>query len=258
VYLLLLATLVFGLQPSPAQTPSGHATHHQKAGTIVPLYTYPTDSSWMQLVDAKASHPAVNIIAVINPNSGPGSAQNADYVKGIALLQRVGIEVVGYVSTGLTAKRPEADIHADVDRYRTWYPQLTGIFLDEMTNPNGTAPPTFYTSLNDYAHQQGFDYTIGNAGTGLDVSYVTCVDTILIYEDQGEPDLSSLSGWYGLYPNTHFGLLAYGIPMDAGLVTKAFSHIGYLYLTDRKGTNPWDGLPSYFDALMAALDGSLH
>ena len=46
--------------------------------TIVPLYTRPDDASWPALIAAKKAHPTVGIIAVVNPNSGPGSAVEAE------------------------------------------------------------------------------------------------------------------------------------------------------------------------------------
>jgi aspartate carbamoyltransferase catalytic subunit len=49
-------------------------------GTLVPLYTYPTDPSWGMVAEGKLAHPSVPVIAVINPNSGPGASLSADYV----------------------------------------------------------------------------------------------------------------------------------------------------------------------------------
>src|SRR5882672_4184561 len=56
------------------------------AGTIVPLYTFPTDASWADLVTARKAHPSVRVVAVVNPNSGPGASKNAAFTTGIAKL----------------------------------------------------------------------------------------------------------------------------------------------------------------------------
>jgi hypothetical protein len=37
-------------------------------------------------------------------------------------------------------------------------------------------------------------------------------------------------------------------------VAQAKQHVGYIYLTDDDLPNPWDSLPSYFDALLGELE----
>ena len=44
----------------------------------------------------------MGIIAVVNPDSGPGSAVEADYTAGIAKLIAANIRVLGYVGTDYT------------------------------------------------------------------------------------------------------------------------------------------------------------
>jgi hypothetical protein len=65
------------------------------AGTIVPLYTDPSDSSWAAIVAARDAHPRVRIVAIVNPDSGPGAARDASYTAGIGELEAAGIEVIG-------------------------------------------------------------------------------------------------------------------------------------------------------------------
>ena len=93
-----IAILVIGFL-STAIHPVSSATQ-TPTGLIVPLYAYPTNPTWNALIQAKQSHPNVPIIAIINPNSGPGSSSDPSYVSGIASLQSAGISVVGYVPTG--------------------------------------------------------------------------------------------------------------------------------------------------------------
>src|ERR1700733_3548426 len=93
-----LAILVVGLLPA-AIHPASSATP-TTTGLIVPLYSYPTNPTWSALIEAKLSYPNVPIIAIVNPDSGPGKSPNPDYVLGVASLQKAGIVVVGYVPTG--------------------------------------------------------------------------------------------------------------------------------------------------------------
>lgn len=60
-----------------------------------PFYVNPGDGAWSQLVAAKAVVPAAHVIAIINPDSGPGSSKDPGYSSGIASLVAGDIEVVG-------------------------------------------------------------------------------------------------------------------------------------------------------------------
>ncbi len=82
-------------------TPSGY-------GTIVPLYTDPSDPTWATIVNAKAAHPSVRVLAVVNPDSGPGAAKNAAYVEGTMTLAKAGVEPFGYVATSYAMKPSDA------------------------------------------------------------------------------------------------------------------------------------------------------
>ena len=51
-------------------------------GLIVPLYSLPSDPAWAALIAAKKAHASVPVIAVIDPNNGPGTAARSDYMRG--------------------------------------------------------------------------------------------------------------------------------------------------------------------------------
>ena len=96
------------------------STRTSPTGLIIPLYTYPTDLTWNLVVQAKTTHPSVPIIAIINPNSGPGTAIDSNFVSGIKKLQNAGVIVLGYVYTRYAA-RAIATVKADLDFYKNWY-----------------------------------------------------------------------------------------------------------------------------------------
>ena len=102
-------------------------------GVIVPLYTYPTSSTWNTMVKVKTDYPSVPTIVIINPASGPGSSKDSNYSDGIKKLQAAGISVLGYVHTSYSSKTASA-VKADIDKYRSYYPSIDGIFFDEMAN----------------------------------------------------------------------------------------------------------------------------
>lgn len=228
------------------------------AGTIIPLYTRPDDDSWTALVRARHAWPNVSVVAVINPASGPGRRREQAYVDGIARLQEAGVRVIGYVSTGLVRKRSPAGVVADLRRYRRWYPRLDGIFLDEVTREDNRGTASYYANLGQEARRLEFPYIVGNAGAEVDDSYLAAVDTMLVYERPGLPRALETDAWLpalrGRYERGRLGIIPYDVEFDARFVHAASRRVGFIYMTDARGSNPWKGLPSYFDELMAALD----
>ena len=220
-------------------------------GIMIPLYTYP-GSTWDQVIAAKNAHPSVPIVAIINPNNGPGSAKDSNYASGIQELQSAGVVVIGYVFTQY-GSRSSGAITADIDSYKAWYPQINGIFYDEMTNTPGDE--TYYRNLSNYAKSVGFSFTVGNPGTDTATSYVGTMDNIIIYETGGLPSLSILGGWHTGYDKSNFSLLAYGVgTLNEVFVDSASNYVSYMYITNDSLSNPWDSVTPYFMDLAAALD----
>jgi hypothetical protein len=227
---------------------NGGGTPAPVAGTIVPLYTYPTHSSWSAIVAAKNNHPTVPVIAVVNPASGPGSTVDSTYTTGINNLRAAGIKVLGYVATGYTA-RSEALVQTEMDRWRSFYPAVNGIFFDEMSNTSGQE--NYYRRQDAYARSKGFTYTVGNPGTDTVASYVGVVDTIIVYESAG---LAPLPTWYQQFPRDKFAVIPYKVPaVDVNYVATTKQSIGFIYMTNDDLPNPWDSLPVYFPALLDEL-----
>ena len=238
--------------PAAATTTSAPApAPAARTGSIVPLYSQPSDPAWAALIAAKKAHASVPVIAVINPNSGPGTAARSDYMAGVGQLTGAGVKVAGYVATGY-GKRPVAEVKADIDRWRNLYPEAKAIFFDEMANNPGLE--SHYSGLTSYAKGKGIDYTIGNPGVDSKPSYVGTVDTILIVESAGLPSADTLAGWHASHSRQAFGIIPHSVPsLDAGFVAMAKSHVGYIFVQNDVMPNPWDTLPPYFDALLAAL-----
>src|SRR3569623_6928 len=222
-------------------------------GTIVPLYSYPGAAAWSAIVDAKRAHPAVPVVAVVNPNNGPGTSVDPNSTSGITSLKSVGITVFGYVPTGYAGQAASA-IQAAVASWKSFYPSVTGIFFDEMDNRAGNE--AFYTRQTTYAHGQGFTYPVGNPGADTLASYVGTVDTILIYEKDG---LGTQPTWNQAYSASNFGVIPYDVASfdsaaQSFINNAEADHIGYIYLTNDTMPNPWDTLSTYFSDLLAYLD----
>jgi hypothetical protein len=232
-----------------AAAPAAPAT--TATGTIVPLYSAPGSGTWAAVAAAKQAHPSVPILAVVNPNNGPGTAATSDYQLGIQQLDAAGVKVIGYVPTGYGARTPQ-EVQDDIWRWKNLYSGVTGIFFDEMANQPGKEK--YYGDLTGAAKGIGFDFTIGNPGSDAGPSYIGTVDTILIYENEGLPQAAALGGWHSAYDRHNFGIIPYGVPsVDTTFITQAKASCEYIYLQDDRMPNPWDTLPSYFDQLLAAL-----
>jgi len=221
-------------------------------GTVVPLYSYPTNAAWRTVIDAKLAHPTVPVVAVINPANGPGASKNTDYANGISALVKAGVRVLGYVSTSYT-KRAESLVKADIDTYRAWYPEVTGIFFDEQSNTVGGED--YYRRVDAYARSKNLTFTVGNPGADTAPSYVGTVDVILIYESSGLPVNKANADWHASYDRHNFGIIPYGVQMlDPAFIAQAKTKVGYLYVTGDTLPNPWDTVPDYFANLLAQLE----
>lgn len=241
-----------GSAGNPSGGSGGTGGARASAGTMVPLYTYPDDDSWTAIVAAKQAHPTVPVIAVFNPNSGPGASADSVYVTATNDLSTAGIVVLGYVPTGY-ANRDANEVKAEIDDYVAWYPATTGIFFDEQSNEPGFE--SYYSDLDTYAKSKGLTFTVGNPGTDTAESYVGALDMMLIYETDGLPSVTSLGGWHDAHDKHNFGIIPYAVPsLDATFVAQAKDHVGYIYITDDDLPNPWDSLPPYFDALLGELE----
>jgi outer membrane biosynthesis protein TonB len=240
---------------TPTATPATTATPSSAGpatGSIIPLYTSPTDPSWAAVAAAKAAHPAVPILAVVNPANGPGAAASADYAAGIAKLTAAGVKVIGYVHTSW-GNRPATELEAEMGQWKSWYPGVTGIFFDEMANAAGHE--SYYSGLSSFAKGHGFDFTIGNPGSDSSPTYVGTEDVILIYENSGLPSVSALGGWHSSYGRNNFGVIPYAVgSLDTSFIQSAKSYVGYIYLQSDNLPNPWDSVPPYLSDLLTALD----
>ncbi|KAJ6545345.1 Spherulation-specific family 4 [Mycena capillaripes] len=143
-------------------------------GVIFPLYIYPDlvfndgCAAWTPVFTAITANPTLPFLIVINPASGPGSANtqpDTNYQSCIASLNsHANVRVLGYVATGFGG-RSSSDVTTDIATYGQWGTAYrpTGIFFDEteattqfvslyqsyatsvMFNPGVAPVPAFYT-----------------------------------------------------------------------------------------------------------------
>jgi Spherulation-specific family 4 len=226
----------------PVQASGATQAAQGNTGLIVPLYGYPSPV-WNSLIQAKAANPSVPVVAVINPDGGPGWSLDQNFVTGIRNLQAAGIIVLGYVWTDY-GSRPLNETEADIHTYWSWY-GVNGTYLDQMAS--WTGEEAYYSAANVYAKSLGMTLTVGNAGTDVAQSYIGTVDVIIVYESPGLPSISSIGGWHADYPKSDFGMIAYGVgTVNNSYIADAAYYLGYLYITDAGSFgSQYFPLPSY-------------
>ena len=241
---------------------------------LVPAYFYPSfdpaQNYWNDLTAAAAA--GARVTAIMNPDNGPGTALNTDYTGAISGFRAAGGKVLGYVYTcygggtcvsGLPSTRSTSDVLDDAQRYADWY-KVDGIFLDEMSNQL-TALPFYQTVAQGLRAARPGGLIVGNPGTSTPVDYLSVADMLVTLENGGgtyagaasEPWMSTAAA--GQQASLFYNVA--GVDAMRTLVGEARArNIGYVYVTDDRyvpgdpsAPNPWDRLPSYWPAELAAV-----
>ena len=165
--------------------------------------------------------------------------------------------MTGYISTEY-GNRSAVLVKADVDCWRSFYPEIDGLFFDEMNNMAGGEP--YYADLYQTAHNKGFYPVIGNPGSGTLGSYFSTLtaDIIIIHENDDYPSEATIKGDYADgymdYPYTRRAALIYGKNLlDAGQLAILSKYTGHIYISDGVLPNPWGTIPAYLDTLFSML-----
>ncbi len=219
-------------------------------GIMVPAYFYPTSGGYWDSLDFAASR--VPLIAIMNPNSGPGASQDNVYVQALANLHQAGGKVTAYVHTSY-GTRPLADVESDINLYLSFY-AVDGFFIDEMSNDASTTNLNYYAAIYQYIKAKNMNYSVtGNPGSNTQPDYITrpTADSLMIFEDDGTnyPGFAP-SSWVAQYPAQQFVHL----PYDVATATTMSNYVGlavsrnagWIYITDDTLPNPYDTLPSYW------------
>lgn len=227
---------------------------------LVPAYFYPEGKGldeWKRLARAAKDVP---IVAIANPASGPGARLDPSYTAVIKLAKDAGVTVIGYVSTRY-GKRPEAEVRADLDRWLQFYPTIDGFFFDEQASGKDGVP--YYEAIAKYVQSKRIDtgaLVVTNPGTGTAPEYLTPwkgIHVSCLYEDHGGLDRYQRLGWTASLPAAQVAGLIYGesslAKMRENVRLAASKGVGFLYVTDDGGNNPWDRLPTYWELEVAEL-----
>lgn len=227
----------------------------------IPSYFYPSQpvpsGLWQQL---ESGAPTVGL-ALINPNSGPGAASDANYAQ-IVSTKPQGLKIIGYVYSQGGA-RALAAVEADIDKYYSWYPEIDGIFVDEADNTSCSIESSYYLPLYTYIKSKSASATvILNPGTSTLECYVNASDILVTFEStyaSYSGTWSSAHSWEANYPASRFWHLVHttsSTQMANALSLSQQRNAGWVYVTDDVMNNPWDTLASYFSSEVSSVSQS--
>ena len=227
---------------TPATSPST-ATEKNCSQLVIPAYFY-SASTWAQAADTKP--PPSNMILDIS-GSGAGNEPDPHFTALVSQVKAKGITVLGYIST-VDGQRPAAEVETEVRNYKAWY-GVTDIFLDRVTSTQPEA--AYYRQLVSYIHQLNPGSSVWlNPGQYPDQTYMSIGDVVMVFEGTYAQYLSlHVPGWVDEYPASRFAHTIYATPpssLSQVLSLAVSRRAGHVYVTDGSGSNPYDGLPSYW------------
>jgi hypothetical protein len=219
---------------------------------FVPAFFY-ASSTWQQAATSKPP-PAVMILDI--SGVGAGTEPEPHFQQVVSEARAAGVTVLGYSSTAL-GQRPVAQIEQDVRDYKAWY-GVTGVFLDEVTGTAGQLP--YYQQIASYIHSVNPGSPIWiNPGIYPDQAYMSVATVVMSFEGTYAQYVSDqVPSWAHTYPASRFVHTIHDTSQAqlGNAVSLARSrNAGYVYITDGSGPNPYNGLPSYWPALVAAVAG---
>jgi hypothetical protein len=243
-----------------------HLRAQERTGLLVPMYVYPENvhknTAYNRLMDLKRQYETVPMWVIINPASGPGKQVDGNYTKAIDRLRGAGCVVLGYVSTSY-GKRAAADVRHDIDQWLKMYPNIHGIFFDEMIYEDTEAGAKYQAALNQYAHDAGCWPTVANPGAETPGRYfaAAAADVIVVHEGDSWPKEERLKGdhfgGYSDYPPFTRAVLLHSQPsLDKAALKMTRKYARWIYVTDGlyrpiepNAVNPWDRLSKHVEAM---------
>lgn len=237
--------------------PARTARPKRRLHLLVPAYIYPTkegQAHWQRLFDAAAK---VDLVAVVNPDTGPGPVRNPDYAALIAEAADRGVKLIGYVTTHYADRLP-SEVKADVDTWVRHYPRIAGFFFDQQ--PPDARQASYMADIAAYARGKLKDpLIISNPGALCDESYLSRrgPDTVSVFDNSDGFGSFQLPAHLKEYDPSRYAAVVYQVADAAAMremVKDAIiKRIGWIYITDGKLPNPWGQLPSYWEAEVDAV-----
>ena len=214
------------------------------ATLIVPVFGN-TSSQYRRVVSAANDQ---ELIAIINPDNGPGSSRSGKTGRFVNQIQDTGSLAVGYINTNY-GSRDIGDIRSEIDRYVSYY-GADGIFLDEFSD--SVSDISLYRDIFKYAKSKDLK-VIGNPGTFLPKAFAKYADMFITYEDYYDNGFKNFKqkSWTKK-SNKQFGVIVQGTNDYQAVINKADQQdVEFVFVTD----GDYGSLGSDFSGLSGAVKG---
>lgn len=236
----------------------GGASLANAESLLVPAYIYPSGSGADAWTTLATTAQTVATTVILNPSSGPGSAQDANYVAAIAQIHAAGGKVIGYVSSAYTTRSLSAVVQ-DISTYLSLY-SVDGFFIDEMTADSDTTHIQYYQSIYNYIKGLSSAYAVtGNPGTNIPELYASLpvADQFVVFENSAAQYASyAPQAWQASYPVSRFAHIVYGAASAGRMlsIVQGASALGAgsVYVTPKSLPAPYAVLPRYWNQEAAA------
>jgi hypothetical protein len=240
-----------------APTPAPRPVASSRLKMLIPAYIYPAGAGlaeWRKLFEAAAK---VDIVAIANPDSGPGIEPNLDYAAIFGEAVKRHVTIVGYVTIDY-GRRDAAKIKAQIDDWFKFYPDIAGIFFDQQPSDPKAVP--LLSEMHDYVkNKKAKAMVISNPGMICDEAYLSqrVADVVCVYVNFEGFDKFELPTGLKNYEASRFAAMPYNVAgtetMRAAVRDAIVKKIGYLFVSDAKPQNQWSRLPSYWNDEVEAV-----
>ena len=246
-----------------------------KTGIYIPYYQYPNwnaGSDFLNgfngLIDILDRNQDIPVLAIINPNSGPGTSYDANYGRFIKRLNNHNVTIIGYLAT-TQANKTVANVKIELLRWFEFYPQIKGIFFDEVpafTNSNKAQYIAYYNELYRMVKSESrrvlkrFITVTINTGVQNEHLYPlsiyehsgditnVCFDQILDHENSTYPDINTIENDDDLDSIRHFNrgarisIVHSQSNYNDNIVKKMMKYWSWIYITRDIMNNPFDDI----------------
>lgn len=209
---------------------------------VVPAYFRPLarPRQWQWL----AEHAALIRLVILNVANGPGTEPLDDFRAAVDLLHEAGVCVVGYVDTAY-ARRDTQAVLAETGRFQDWY-GVQGVCLDQVAT--SAEDLGHYAEMAARVRAMGAQVVFFNHGAHPEPGYASHADLIGTFEGTWEAyQRLRVPSWTRRWPPSKWHHVVHSVPAE--LIPDAWRlaarrKAGAIYITERSGPNPYDGLPT--------------
>lgn len=214
-----------------------------KDGSIlIPAYFYPLEEEFQKLLYIKNSFKQ---IIILNVEDGPSFSFDENYEQAIKKLINIDKIPIGYVYTSYGERDVEI-VKRDIDLWFKFYPNLKGIFLDEVNDTEETKD--YYKTLYEYIKFKFNGLVVLNPGTNFAKELINYCDYAVIFEDSLDklPKFEIEDELF--YHIKKLVILVYGVNNEnfisvfSNIISKGIKNF---YITNDDLPNPWDNLSDF-------------